>query len=137
MIRYYVARYIIRLPCVFDKICIANRYLNRSYTNYNSMIQICSRSIQWRRRSRSERQHKKCNYMSSNHSIIVWIYENSYKQCPKCGAIIEKNEGCNHMSCTNCNYEFCWICMEKYADEHYSLYNFFGCPGMKYSIEYF
>jgi hypothetical protein len=57
----------------------------------------------------------------------------NYKKCPRCSVIIEKNEGCNQMKCTNCNYEFCWLCLEEYTLEHYSIYNFRGCPGMRYS----
>jgi ariadne-1 len=57
----------------------------------------------------------------------------NFKQCPTCKVIIEKNDGCNHMKCINCDYEFCWLCMKQYLADHYAIYNFTGCPGMRYS----
>ncbi|RTG90068.1 ariadne-2 [Schistosoma bovis] len=33
------------------------------------------------------------------------------KDCPSCHVCIEKNEGCNHMKCSICHYEFCWVCL--------------------------
>ncbi|KAF2271075.1 hypothetical protein CC78DRAFT_528017 [Lojkania enalia] len=39
------------------------------------------------------------------------------KKCPgkKCGWNIEKNDGCDHMTCSKCKHEFCWICLAPYA----------------------
>jgi len=34
------------------------------------------------------------------------------KPCPKCHVAIEKNEGCNHMTCKQCGQHWCWICNE-------------------------
>ena len=29
--------------------------------------------------------------------------------CPRCFALVERSEGCNHMSC-RCGAQFCWVC---------------------------
>lgn len=39
-----------------------------------------------------------------------WLSANT-KDCPKCQSSIEKNGGCNHMTCKRCTYQFCWVCM--------------------------
>jgi ariadne-1 len=48
-----------------------------------------------------------------------WLCENT-KPCPRCNLRIEKNGGCNHMTCRTqhgegCGYEFCWICGHEWA----------------------
>ena len=62
------------------------------------------------------------------------IYIN-YKQCPECKVLIEKNDGCNEMKCLNCGFVFCWLCLREYTDNHYSIYNVKGCPGMRFETE--
>lgn len=51
---------------------------------------------------------QKWNNLIGNESNM-WISFNT-KQCPKCHMRIEKTGGCNHMVCSSCKYEFCWIC---------------------------
>jgi len=32
------------------------------------------------------------------------------RDCPNCNWVIEKNQGCNHMTCQKCKKGFCWVC---------------------------
>ena len=58
-----------------------------------------------------------------------FLLENT-KPCPKCRNPIQKNAGCNHMTCAKCNSSWCWICGGKIrGDSHFSSLNIFGCPG--------
>ena len=43
------------------------------------------------------------------------------KPCPRCGALfIKMDDGsCNHMTCSVCGSEFCWLCMKEISDLHY------------------
>ena len=47
-----------------------------------------------------------------------WLMINT-KQCPKCKVNIEKNQGCNHMTCRKCKHEFCWICFANWSGHNY------------------
>ena len=53
-----------------------------------------------------------------------WLQENRDKVsfCPCCKSRIEKNMGCNHMTCGFCGYEFCWACggSASSADNHWT-----------------
>jgi IBR domain, a half RING-finger domain len=33
------------------------------------------------------------------------------RSCPGCGVGIERTHGCPRMSCTQCRFEFCWVCL--------------------------
>lgn len=50
-----------------------------------------------------------------------WLTLNTLP-CPKCASSIEKNGGCNHMTCENCRFEFCWICLGPWK-AHTNAYN--------------
>jgi E3 ubiquitin-protein ligase RNF14 len=44
---------------------------------------------------------------------LRWLNQNT-KTCPNCPYQIEKNNGCDHMTCIKCQYEFCWSCLANY-----------------------
>eukprot|EP01114_Cavostelium_apophysatum_P022118 TRINITY_DN789_c0_g1_i3.p1 TRINITY_DN789_c0_g1~~TRINITY_DN789_c0_g1_i3.p1 ORF type:complete len:582 (-),score=159.50 TRINITY_DN789_c0_g1_i3:140-1885(-) len=61
---------------------------------------------------------KKCaDDSETNH----WKYANC-KDCPKCELSVEKNGGCNHMTCFKCKFEWCWVCMRPWKG-HNDYYN--------------
>ena len=86
---------------------------------------------------------KKCNLVSHigfncekklEKDFSLWAGKTFVKKCPKCKFVIEKNEGCNHMTCANksCNYQFCWVCLGQFNDRHYTSVGS-PCYGLQYS----
>ena len=49
------------------------------------------------------------------------------KDCPKCSRAIEKNGGCNHMTCRVCKHEFCWICLGNWSKHSSKTGGFYNC----------
>ncbi|KAI7881809.1 hypothetical protein K492DRAFT_176902 [Lichtheimia hyalospora FSU 10163] len=62
---------------------------------------------------------KKCE---DDSETANWISAHT-KECPKCQSTIEKNGGCNHMTCRKCRHEFCWVCMGPWSEHGTSWYN--------------
>ncbi|PUZ45741.1 hypothetical protein GQ55_8G249300 [Panicum hallii var. hallii] len=59
----------------------------------------------------------------SDSETANWVLANT-KHCPKCRRAIEKNQGCNHISCPPpCGHHFCWLCFKPAGTrEHYACY---------------
>ncbi|KAI8819881.1 ariadne-1 [Fimicolochytrium jonesii] len=62
---------------------------------------------------------KKC---ADDSETANWLSANT-KECTKCASTIEKNGGCNHMTCKKCKYEFCWVCLGPWVDHGTQWYN--------------
>ncbi|XP_057789353.1 probable E3 ubiquitin-protein ligase ARI5 [Salvia miltiorrhiza] len=59
----------------------------------------------------------------SDENNAGWIIANT-KTCPGCLKPIEKNQGCNHMTC-KCGQEFCWTCMQKWKSHSHVCNQYF------------
>lgn len=70
-----------------------------------------------------EKWQEKCKNESETAN---WILANT-KTCPKCRVRIEKNQGCNHMTCQHCRYEFCWICSGDWKDHGANTGGYYNC----------
>ncbi|GAB4818029.1 hypothetical protein N2152v2_005075 [Parachlorella kessleri] len=63
---------------------------------------------------------------SAESENLTWILANT-KQCPKCSRPIEKNQGCMHMTCSQCRHEFCWLCLGSWAEHGERTGGFYQC----------
>eukprot|EP00775_Hariotina_reticulata_P011699 gene11699-11843_t len=63
---------------------------------------------------------------SAESENLNWILANT-KPCPKCHRPIEKNQGCMHMTCSQCRHEFCWLCNGAWADHGERTGGFYAC----------
>ena len=68
-----------------------------------------------------KRPHGKlpCN-ANLDKSMKEYAKNNFVKKCPKCSIITEKNNGCNHITCTKCGYQWCWLCNQEYNVNHFT-----------------
>nr|CCD13612.1 unnamed protein product [Trypanosoma congolense IL3000] len=39
------------------------------------------------------------------------LIKKTTKACPNCSVRVEKNSGCDHMKCSKCLHNYCWICL--------------------------
>lgn len=62
---------------------------------------------------------KKC---ADDSETANWLAANT-KECVKCKSTIEKNGGCNHMTCKKCKIEFCWVCLGPWSEHGSQWYN--------------
>ena len=74
---------------------------------------------------------KKCDDMVDK-EFEEWRSHKIVKRCPYCRMWTEKNEGCNHMTCVECQFQWCWLCQKPYNSNHF---NEGSCNGLQFYKE--
>eukprot|EP00927_Polykrikos_kofoidii_P021790 TRINITY_DN20532_c0_g1_i1.p1 TRINITY_DN20532_c0_g1~~TRINITY_DN20532_c0_g1_i1.p1 ORF type:complete len:423 (-),score=23.62 TRINITY_DN20532_c0_g1_i1:83-1309(-) len=79
--------------------------------------------LPWRSRTLAHADHdgKSCvehtnTYPKTESGALQWA---GAKACPGCSAPTIRSAGCNHMTCTQCRTEWCWVCRSKWSSTHY------------------
>lgn len=86
----------------------------------------CSDWQRWLQRVNEESKIIGASGNGDDIATALWVTANT-KKCPRCTTPIEKDEGCNHMNCRKCRYEFCWICMQDWTLHSNATGGFFQC----------
>ena len=74
---------------------------------------------------------KKCEDMIDK-DFEEWRSHKIVKRCPCCKMWTEKNEGCNHMTCVECKFQWCWLCQKPYTYNHFDQGS---CNGLQFYKE--
>jgi len=75
--------------------------------------------------------HNEAHAPATCEQVKLWVKEAEVfnwrtincRECPKCNVSVEKNGGCNHMTCQHCKYEWCWVCLRVWKGHA----DFFSC----------
>ena len=63
--------------------------------------------------------HPKQNCTEIDEDFEKWKKDRIVKRCPHCKFWTEKNFGCNHMTCIQCQFHWCWLCEKECLFDHY------------------
>jgi ariadne-1 len=136
-------------PAVFDKYL---RFVTKNFVRENDSVRWCptpgcQSAITFdQSSSTSDSAIVQCNYCGNQfcfkchneahapatcEQMKLWAKESEVfnwrtincRECPKCNVSVEKNGGCNHMTCQQCKYEWCWVCLRAWKGHT----DFFNC----------
>ncbi|TWW69001.1 probable E3 ubiquitin-protein ligase RNF217 isoform X1 [Takifugu flavidus] len=78
------------------------------------------------------RQYRKGDKLLRTWASVIEHGQRNAQKCPQCKIHIQRTEGCDHMTCTQCSTNFCYRCGERYRHlrffgDHTSNLSVFGC----------
>ena len=75
--------------------------------------------VQWKEKIHYSTMDKAKEFIVNNSSkrseALCELWEEMFaRRCPRCDVSIQKSGGCDHMTCKKCQYEFCWVCSQRF-----------------------
>jgi len=108
-----------------------NNFLNKNYMKCINNHIFCNKCKTIEHGDLDCSQNKEGIILKNDYYIHSEEENKELKQCPNCNILISRNEGCNHIKCKNCSYQFCWLCLGKYEPNHYEIGR---CAGQAFPI---
>uniref|UniRef100_A0A8D3A8K0 RBR-type E3 ubiquitin transferase n=1 Tax=Scophthalmus maximus TaxID=52904 RepID=A0A8D3A8K0_SCOMX len=71
------------------------------------------------------RDYRKGDKLLRTWASVIEHGQRNAQKCPQCKIHIQRTEGCDHMTCTQCNTNFCYRCGERYRHLRYESNPFF------------
>lgn len=101
-----------RVYCV-NAIC--STFLGSS-TNYRMVNDVVCPKCMLRtcpRCKKEAHEEENCEVNAANIELKALAVRSGWQTCPGCNRLVEKNQGCNHITC-RCTTQFCYICALKW-----------------------
>jgi hypothetical protein len=80
--------------------------------------EYCSDCLRYHNiKKRTCEQHQQFLNLNEQDQKTLEMVEKISKKCPECTVSIERAKGCLHMTCSQCNHNFCWICLKESSEK--------------------
>ena len=115
----YISKEEVLIKCPNSKcpyqVIISNNYELTHIKCTLCQLLFCSRGCPKPHEGKTCEEHKYEIQLARDNKNNDQLFEqlkqrDNIKVCPHCGANIQKNQGCNHMTCRVCKTEFCYVC---------------------------
>ena len=101
-----------RIECMHCKFVFCSRCRNAYHTGSCAAAEV-QQAVQGENPNQFNQNVEHARWAAASERYVRQIS----KACPGCGAAIEKTEGCNHMTCSVCKFQFCWLCLVEWSKD--------------------